>query len=1226
MTIDHLPDIRAAMKTPDGRALLLHLCDRAGRPLKHATTGGGASQSPGDRGLCVRQGTGGAWRWDDRTGKWTTPGGKTGGDAIDLWQTIHGGTRAQAIKAVAGELGIAGAPAPQQMAVLAARRALAAEEEAASAEKESRRRARNARALEAYQRDGRQGAAERAARLYLTKTRQIPEPPEGWPASIVWQARADEYDHPEHIRNKRGGLPRPPMLIFLAEDAHGRIVGAQRVALTAEGLTAWACKRMGRGNPGAGVVWIRRPDGMDALALTEGVEDGLALDHLARAAGQRLAVAATLGTTGAREILTAWQRTGTPGGLPILAAFDQDAPGRKAARAIVRGFFEQARPALSFLPPPALGATDWNAVLQRANPDPGAPGIVEGAIRRRLARLTQMAAAFQDRRRGAPGFPVARDPDDYQAKMTAATKTLGEEIRAFFKDVDAWDRRRRAAEIAASTKPKANAEQPPTRLNRTTLGGGKTATTMEHLAHWAKTRAADGSARRVLCCFARFEMAREAFETFRALPHAEGIAVALIGGRAQPNTFHPQGPMNGALCVQPKTASSLGGGHGDTRQSVRAQLCKGCDFFDECQTRHGATAQDPGTPGGYLAQGEIVDHIAKNGGVVFTTSDYLHGDLPGPAGDDRADASASSFTSGFHPHVTILDERPERMTRGIVLGPREWATLADGKAYDENRMPAHHDPIPRAAWMWSTGWDPRNKNAPTSPPSTGSRREGVEVESRMYAIRRALANLRAILEAEGPTPSIPGARRNIGAEARRAVLDLFKGESGKPLHYLRQAIASLEERDPKAPPIGATSDAQADEQQAKTLRTYAEDRGVYSWRAFTGLLAALRRAEARARRRTRAGLAPMDDPGAWVEIIATPGAPNAAPSIIIRTAEIRLDEAGGALWKRVRRAPILALDATGDAEILAALFRREKIQDRAVDFPRHPGTTLDGDTGEGWSKRRTIYDAKRRKEAQAEIVALATNLIRRHGAPVAIIGTAEQIAKVFLPALTGAGFKESKKPGDGGDFRAGHYNAIRGSNAFQDCQSGIIVGVEIGPAGGLGLIEAKGADQRGPFISPTFGIEPEARALAAALGRPFTPADAEDWGKAWACVGPAGANRPAIFENKARETGRPRRYLWSTWRHFLDGSRVRHIEPRHPDPLARAVLWQRVHAEIVQALHRVRQVRNPRALVVLNGLALPEHYARDLGPSSQWASRWGIGGAPAPAATHSAPQGKTEAA
>jgi len=1194
--MDYLPDIRAAMAGPEGRALLLDLAARVGRPLKHATTGGGASESPGDRGLCVRRRKDGTWVWEDRKGALTSPGGKTGGDAIDLWQTIHGGTKAEAIRAVAAALGLTATHGPQRAAVLASIRANAEAQAAKAAQAATDKAADSARRIASVLDRGRERHAEAAAFAYLTRTRKIPQPPEGWPASILWQNRTDPT-HPDHQARKGGAHP---FILYLAQDPGGRVVAIQRAALTRAGDLAWSAKEGKRktwGEASAGVVWIRNPEDATALALTEGVEDGLALAHLARTAGVSLAVAAALGTANAAKIAEAWARAGTPHGLPFLAAFDRDAAGAKAARVSARAFFEQARPALSCLPPPALGVKDWNEAIG----NPGAPGIVGDAIRRRLARLAKMAAAYQDRRRGAPGFPVARELAEYEAQMAAATGTLRGEIAAFFRQARAWEITQ-AAPGTPSTKP-------PARLIQATLGGGKTAATMEILAHWAATwRSPEGGHLRALYLLPTFRMAQEAYATFRKAAQRTGIFIpaALIGGRAQPNIFHPQGPMNGALCVQPRTASALGGGHGDTRQSVRAQLCPGCPAFQACQTRHGVTATDPGTPGGYLAQGDILAQMARTGGVVFATTDYLHSDLPGPAPAKTEGAAASTFTSAFHPQVTILDERAERSIRGSVLGPREWARLGEGEPFDPaTGAPLHHDPAPRAAWMMATGWNPQDPDASPNPPmADGSaharQAQRAAVGEHLAAIRGDLGRLRAILEAEGPTPATPGASRTIGTDARRNALALFA--EGKPLHFFRRAVASLEERDPKAPTISASADATADERQAANLTEYAEARGIDAWRAFQRFRAALERAETADRQRAegKAPGTPGHDPRAWVEIVtARPraGMPS-VPCAILRTAEIRLDKAGGALWQRVRKAPILALDATGDAKILAATLGRP-VETIAIDFPRHPGTALDGDPGAGWSKRRTFEKpahgetsrtiSKEGRRTAARLAGYVADVQARTGGRVAIIGTKEQTAHLWAPEMEAYGL----------DVVPGHFRAIRGSNDWEACTAAVIVGVEIGKAGGLGLAEVKGADHLGPFISGPLGIEPEARALAAALGRRFTPADPEDWGRAWACMGPAEANRAAIFE--AKGAGRPRRYLWSTWRHFLDGSRVRFLEPRHPDPLGRAVLWQTIHAEIIQALHRVRQVRHPRHLAALNGLALPEHYARDLGSVATWA-------------------------
>jgi hypothetical protein len=503
--------------------------------------------------------------------------------------------------------------------------------------------------------------------------------------------------------------------------------------------------------------------------------------------------------------------------------------------------------------------------------------------------------------------------------------------------------------------------------------------------------------------------------------------------------------------------------------------------------------------------------------------------------------------------------------------------------------------------MMATGWNPTDAQASPNPPApTGSAHERQAQRSAVYQaladVRAAVDAYRDILEQAAPQPWTPGASYTIGPDARRAALALF--DKGKPLDFFRRAVASLEERDPLAPAVGATADPDADQKQANDLTAYAERRGIDAWRAFLRLRATLRRAEAADRRRARgrAPGTPGQDPRAWVEIIhARPRAGQPArPLAVVRTAEIRLDDDGGALWKRVRKAPILALDATGDPDILAATLGRP-VEAVRIEFPRHPETVLDGDPGEGWSKSKTLARTQHGKPSAApsadgmktaeRLAGYVADLQARTRGPVALIGTKAQTADLWAPEMEAYGLA----------VVAGHFQDLRGSNKWQACPAAVIVGVEIGATGGLGLIEVFGADDLGPLLDGGAGIEPEARALAAALGRPFTPADPEDWGKAWACTGPAAANRAASLVG-----ARVRRYLWSTWRHFIDGTRVRHLEPRHPDPLGRAVLWQQKHAEIVQALHRVRQIRHPRHLAALNGLALPEYYHRDLGRVTTW--------------------------
>jgi hypothetical protein len=123
--------------------------------------------------------------------------------------------------------------------------------------------------------------------------------------------------------------------------------------------------------------------------------------------------------------------------------------------------------------------------------------------------------------------------------------------------------------------------------------------------------------------------------------------------------------------------------------------------------------------------------------------------------------------------------------------------------------------------------------------------------------------------------------------------------------------------------------------------------------------------------------------------------------------------------------------------------------------------------------------------------------------------------------------------------KSGHFAALRGINAWEDCRTAMVVGRE--------------------QVSPQ-RLED--------LARPFTVSDPEPF-QAFGCY--------------VRQT---------RGRRMRDGT-VRPVEVEvHPDPRCQELLEQIREAEIVQAADRVRPIFNERSIVLLNELALDVTYDR----------------------------------
>jgi len=228
-----------------------------------------------------------------------------------------------------------------------------------------------------------------------------------------------------------------------------------------------------------------------------------------------------------------------------------------------------------------------------------------------------------------------------------------------------------------------------------------------------------------------------------------------------------------------------------------------------------------------------------------------------------------------------------------------------------------------------------------------------------------------------------------------------------------------------------------------------------------------------------------------------------------------------------KETPVLLLDGTGSATLNRALFG-DLVHER-VPVERQAQVT--GTKGKSYS-RQSITGCDRHGEPIPSRVADAERLrgeiaavVRRQDGPVFVCATmgAEEVLAPVLPAIA----------------RPGHFAALRGINAWEDCRTAMIVGRE--------------------QVSPQ-RLED--------MARPFAVADPEPF-QTFGC------------------------YVRQTRGRRMRSGEVQPVEVEvHPDPRCQELLEQIREAEIAQAADRVRPIFNERSLVLMNELALDVTYDR----------------------------------
>jgi hypothetical protein len=228
-----------------------------------------------------------------------------------------------------------------------------------------------------------------------------------------------------------------------------------------------------------------------------------------------------------------------------------------------------------------------------------------------------------------------------------------------------------------------------------------------------------------------------------------------------------------------------------------------------------------------------------------------------------------------------------------------------------------------------------------------------------------------------------------------------------------------------------------------------------------------------------------------------------------------------------KEVPVLLLDGTGSAALNRILFGDLTHEHIPVERRAH----VTGTTGKTYS-RQSITGCDRHGEPISSRAADAERLrqeiadvVRRQDGPVFVCAT-KKAEDALAPILPGVA-------------QAGHFAAVRGINAWEECRTAVSVGRE------------QVAPQR---------LEE--------MARPFTVADREAF-QAFGC------------------------YVRQTRGRRMRSGEVRPVEVEvHPDPRCQELLEQIREAEIVQAADRVRPIFNERSIVLLNELALDVTYDR----------------------------------
>jgi hypothetical protein len=238
---------------------------------------------------------------------------------------------------------------------------------------------------------------------------------------------------------------------------------------------------------------------------------------------------------------------------------------------------------------------------------------------------------------------------------------------------------------------------------------------------------------------------------------------------------------------------------------------------------------------------------------------------------------------------------------------------------------------------------------------------------------------------------------------------------------------------------------------------------------------------------------------------------------VVRTARLRRHKLG-------QDKPVLWLDGTGDPVLCGLVLPGLEHAHYPVD---RQGLVVQS-RGQLWSRTSLIA----RPVGSLKVEPLSEHLARR-------AGVKREALRAFADAKPGTFVASNKATiellkNEGMKSKAGHFGALRGLNAWQDCTRAIIIGCDT------------------PQVD---AIEAIARGYSALDPGPF----------------PA-ANRYV----KVRR-----------WRRMRDGREVPVEVLVHPDPFCDRVLWQAREAEVLQAIDRVRGVFQSRTIIILNELALP---------------------------------------